>query len=161
MLFVYYIKKPLVWLCESIRCQFSMRFSVCPTLDSVHMTLWPNHTLWCALTHMSMYSKVWTSDVWAQSSRLTWYKSDRWERRSKKSSCFDFWFDFTIFHNFSLIICEPIRGTPMMMALKRFNLEFSSISSDEKAYSTEEEAHLHCLLKVSSIVGEGKYSICE
>lgn len=35
------------------------------------------------------------------------------------------------------------------MAIKQFNFRCSSIPSGDTFYSTEDEAHLHCLLKVS------------
>lgn len=35
------------------------------------------------------------------------------------------------------------------MSLKKFNNQYNFISSDDTFYSTEDEAHLHCLLKVT------------
>lgn len=40
------------------------------------------------------------------------------------------------------------KNTPEKMALKRLNHECSLLPSEGESFSSENEAHLHCLLKV-------------
>lgn len=51
------------------------------------------------------------------------------------------------FHCFVIILKEFTEK----MALKRLNHQWNLLPSDEESFSSENEAHLHCLLKVNSI----------
>lgn len=50
-------------------------------------------------------------------------------------------------HCFVLIL---LKITTQNMALKRLNHQFSLLPSEGETFSSENEAHLHCLLKVRS-----------